>query len=195
MAVEDRVASLLEPFQQLLGDLSPRDRTLLFGTIVLVLLVIGFVGQSYMAGKTQSLERMVQDRRANLDAVLFTATEYEATQEEVSQLEEELRSFRSFSLTGYLEETAGQAGITGENLRDVKDRGSESGQYFTTRRVEVTLRNISLEALTRYVWAIEHAPQHLRIDNLRAKGNRRDRSQIDVTIEVLFFEVVEDSPA
>ena len=61
--------------------------------------------------------------------------------------------------------------------------------------MEVTLRNVSLEALTRYVHAVENAPQHLQIDNFRAKGNRRDRSQIDVTIEVLFFEVVEGTPA
>ncbi len=190
-----RLRGLLDRIQDLLADMSPRDRALLLGLVGLSL--VGAFGGAlwWMSSTLSDLETRISDREDTLAAVQLAAAEYEVAADEAKAIEEQLKKHAGTDLSSYLEKAATTAKVK-DKLKSVREKSSAVDGNIEEKLHTVSLNELTLDELTEFLYEVETSGYPLRIKTFRVKTRtRRGETSLNVDMDISAFQIIDDTPA
>ncbi len=189
---------ILEPvrtrFGAMVAEMSPRDRTLFLG--LLVLGYLGAVGMTVWLTNTA-----VGDARSRVDAkevalsrLQLLEAQYLENAGTVEQIENLLRENANQDFQAYVEKAAQKAGISG-NLKAVREKGMTQDGTLQVKTFNVEVDKVSLQQLTDFLYAVEAGGFPLRINTSRIKASGQPAAKlVTATLEIHAYRLEEAAP-
>ncbi|HEB91345.1 MAG TPA: hypothetical protein ENI85_17345 [Deltaproteobacteria bacterium] len=186
---------ILGRLRVLWDGLAPRERLLVGlagGALAFVVLVFGLVmpirsAMDHASSQAEDAERQVELMRR-------MKREWDGLSLRLDSVEDRIQRSRGGpNLLTLLESLATRAGVKPTSME--KRQSGESAKYEETK-VEVSLKNVTLEQAVTYLASIEEADQPLSVKSLRIKrrpgrarkGEEKSVDLIDVTFSVSSFK-------
>ena len=190
--LQDALAPLFERVEAILEGMSPRDRKLLLG---LVLVIVSVLYGGAFWGMSGYLDDLDEDVLARESTLAFLATEgagYDDTRAQAEKIEEQLREQAGKSLSSYLEKAAEKSDIK-DQLDKVDEKSVVAIGDLETQRVEVSVSKVTLEQLANFLYEVEAGDFPLRIQstNVRVKKSR-DGRLLNVKFDIDAFRLLEE---
>ncbi len=190
--LQDTLAPLFERIEAILQGMNPRDRKLLLGLVLVVVLV--FYGGAFwlMSGYLDDLDQDVDTRHATLAFLASEGAGYHDTRQQAEQIEEQLREQAGKRLSSYLEKAAEKSDIK-DQLDKVDEKSVVAIGDLETERVEVSISKVTLEQLANFLYEVEAGDFPLRIQstNVRVKKSR-DGRLLNVKFDIDAFRLLEE---
>lgn len=164
---------------------SPRERLLLGGLVIAVVVFILFVAISQVSASLSELE---DQNFENAEALRFIERNADKLRE--SQRDEAARE-RRFSrkapaLQGWLEGIATKRSL---EIPEAQDKPEVNlGKNFTERSVEIRLRKIGLRPLTEFMVDVENSPYPVAVTKLHVRRRVGESDQFDVEMTVSAYD-------
>ena len=191
--VNTRIRSILDRAQDVLADMTPRDRALLLGLSGLALLVMLGGSAWWMSTTVSSLQARIDDRDATLAAVQLAGAEYEAAAVEAAAIETQLKKYAGTDLSSYLEKAATTANVK-DKLKSVREKSSAVDGNIEEKLHTVSLDGMSLAELTEFLYEVETSGYPLRIKTFRVKTrSRRGETTLNVDMDISAFQILDDT--
>lgn len=189
------MSELLGRVQVLWDGLAPRERILvaLAGASLAILLVVFGVVMPVMAA-TENAASKAENSERQLAMMQRMRHDWDGLHGRLAAVETEIQGSRDRqNLLTLLSSLAGRAGVKPTSME--KRQSGESEQYEETK-VEVSLKNVTLEQAVNYLASIESTTQPLSVKSLRIKRrpgrarkpNEKTTDLIDVTFAVSSFK-------
>ena len=186
---------ILGRIRVLWDGLAPRERILVAiagGALSFLILLFGLVLPILSA--TDGASRAAEDAERQLSMMRRMKREWDGLSVRLDSVESRIQGSRNGqNLFSLLESLAARAGVKPSSME--KRQSGESEKYEETK-VEVSLKNVTLEQAVTYLASIERADQPLSVKSLRIKrrpGRARKQDEkpadlIDVTFSVSGFK-------
>ncbi len=191
--------TFLEPvrarFHGLVADMSPRDRNLFLGLVVMAYIAIlgaaGWGGKGLLA----DLQSRISTRETALTRLQELETQYVANEGKVKEIEDILRKNGKEELPSYVEKAAQKYGLS-PNLKAVREKGSNTEGNLVEKTYTVELDKLALSQLTDFLFEVEtnNYPMRIRTGRIKATGAPGTRL-LGVTFEVSAFSLDESGEA
>ncbi len=171
--LNDRMQALRDKWERL----SQRERTLVGALgvtfVIMVTLIIGFLitdGLSSMEERNAAMRQALRDLDTQRDSYLRMKAK-------ASQMETRLGG-QPIQLQGYLEAAAKEAGV---EINEQTERPPVSvGKKFIERTVDLRLRAVTLDQLTKFMKAIETGKSLVVVTALNVRTRDDKHQQLDV---------------
>jgi type II secretory pathway component PulM len=188
--MRERFDDILDRIQDVLADMTPRDRTLLFGLTIAVLVAL-VVGSSYaMKRSLDSLETRVNERAMDVQYVYTTAQEYADAQANLQVLEADLLKTSAVDLSAFLEQAAQKASI--DSPDSVREKSSTTEGNLEEKQFTVTLNDISQQQLAEFLYEAEASGYPLKIRTTKVKTRtKKDEKLLQVNMDISAFRAVQ----
>ena len=188
--MRDRIEVILDRIQDVLADMTPRDRMLLLG-LTIALLVAIVAGSSYAMKKSlDTLEGRVKERANDVQFVYTTAQEYADAQANLQVLEADLQKTSSVDLSAFLEQAAQKASI--DSPDSVREKSSTTEGNLEEKQFTVTLNDISLQQLSEFLYEAEASGYPLKIRTTKVKTRtKKDEKLLQVNMDISAFRAVQ----
>lgn len=178
----------LEVLKTYYARLTERERYIVLGAggggIVFLLVVIYLS----LLTATATMASRIENNRTYLKELTDLKTEYVKTEQKINELEQIIRfTDPNFQLRTELEKLGRRHNVTIDSL---KDRPGPPNDLYQETQVSVSVRQITIQNLTNFLFDIEHAKQLLRITSLQVKPNFQDPTQLNVNFVVSTFQPV-----
>jgi type II secretory pathway component PulM len=189
--MRERLENLLDRIQDVLADMTPRDRALLLGLTIAVLLAI-VVGSSYaMKQSLETLEARVNARASDVQSVYVTAQEYADAQANLQVLEADLEKTSAVDLSAFLEQAAQKASI--DSPDSVREKGSTTEGNLEEKQFTVTLNDISLQQLAEFLYEAEASGYPLKIRTTKVKTRtKKEEKLLQVNMDISAYRAVQE---
>ena len=189
--MRERIEEILDRIQDLLADMTPRDRQLLLG-LTIALLVAIVAGSSYAMKKSlDTLELRVKERASDVQYVYTTAQEYADAQANLQVLEADLQKTSSVDLSAFLEQAAQKASI--DSPDSVREKSSTTEGNLEEKQFTVTLNDISLQQLSEFLYEAEASGYPLKIRTTKVKTKtKKDEKLLQVNMDISAFRAVQE---
>jgi len=189
--VRERIEAILDRIQDVLADMTPRDRQLLLG-LTIALLVAIVAGSSYAMKKSlDTLELRVKERASDVQYVNTTAQEYADAQANLQVLEADLQKTSSVDLSAFLEQAAQKASI--DSPDSVREKSSTTEGNLEEKQFTVTLNDISLQQLSEFLYEAEASGYPLKIRTTKVKTKtKKDEKLLQVNMDISAFRAVQE---
>ena len=185
-------ASLLQRTVSAVIALSPRDQFLLGGLIISVLSVLSVGGIMWLWQSVSGLETKLESANQALSTIEVLKAEQLDNVTKISNQEELLRSHEGTSLSAFLESKAQEIGIR-DKLSAVRESSSAAGELLQEKRYTVSLKNLSTEELSKFVYEIESTDYPLMIQTTTIKRRKiRDEVTLNVTLDVSVYSLLKN---
>jgi hypothetical protein len=188
--MRERLDAVLDWVQDLLADMTPRDRSLLLGlTFALLLGIVG--GASYvMKHSLDTLQGRVMDRAKDVQFVYDTAQQYADAQANLQVLEADLAKTSGVDLSAFLEQAAQKASI--DSPDSVREKSTTQEGNLEEKLYSVTLVDISQQQLAEFLYEAEAAGYPLKIRTMKVKTRmKKDEKLLQVNMDMSAFKIVE----
>lgn len=164
---------------------SPRERLMLTGLGVTVVVFVLFVAISQVSSSLSELE---EHNFENAEALRFIQRNADKLRE--SQREQQARERRfarkAPALQGWLEGIATKRSL---EIPEAQDRPEVNlGKNFTERSVEIRLRKIGLRSLTEFMVDVENSPYPVAVTKLHVRRRVGESDQFDVEMTVSAYD-------
>lgn len=171
----------------LFWNLQTRERILVIGAVVVVLLTLVFllVIDPQLARSTR-LDRQIRAAQSQLRDIQRESREYLRHKRVLDQINRQLTRQRTFSLFSRLEQLARQTGIR-KQIQYMKPTVSTPNDLYREDAVEIKMEGVTLVQLIRYLDRVEKSPQLLKIKRLSVKPQRKNRQMLSAVIRVSTF--------
>jgi type II secretory pathway component PulM len=188
--MREQFDAILDRIQDVLANMTPRDRSLLLGLTVAVLVAI-VGGASYaMKRSLDTLEGRVNDRAKDVQYVYDTAQEYADAQANLQVLEADLQKTSAVDLSAFLEQAAQKASI--DSPDSVREKSSTTEGNLEEKMFSVTLNDISLQQLAEFLYEAEASGYPLKIRTAKVKTrNKKDEKLLQVNLDISAFRAVQ----
>jgi hypothetical protein len=189
--VRERIEEILDRIQDVLADMTPRDRSLLLGLTIVILVAI-VAGSSYAMKKSlDTLEARVKERANDVQFVYTTAQEYADAQANLQVLEADLQKTSSVDLSAFLEQAAQKASI--DSPDSVREKSSTTEGNLEEKQFTVTLNDISLQQLSEFLYEAEASGYPLKIRTTKVKTKtKKDEKLLQVNMDISAFRAVQE---
>ena len=189
--MRDRIEVILDRIQDVLADMTPRDRMLLL-SLTIALLVAIVAGSSYAMKKSlDTLEGRVKERANDVQFVYTTAQEYADAQANLQVLEADLQKTSSVDLSAFLEQAAQKASI--DSPDSVREKSSTTEGNLEEKQFTVTLNDISLQQLSEFLYEAEASGYPLKIRTTKVKTRtKKDEKLLQVNMDISAFRAVQE---
>lgn len=190
-AVRRRIEGLTARLDAVLDGMSARDRKLLMGLGAFALLVLIGGGFSLMSSSLDGLDSQLQQRHADLAYVNQLQSDYDTASVQLEAIEEELRKHEATSLSAFMEQAAGKAGIR-ESLDSVRENSVVELGSLIQKNHTVSLKRVTLDQAVSFLYEIEATGYPLRVSNanfhvVKVKGDK----MLNLKLEVAAYSLVE----
>ena len=164
--------------------LNQRQLIWIAATVVVLLAVSQWLIRPIIR-KRAKLATNIQRSEKRLQELVRLEQLYRKMQVENTRVEKNLRNRkRDFTLFAFLEGLAGRDGIKGQ-IEFMRPSVKSLGDMHQEEQVEMRLKRVSLDRLIPYLYHIETAPEQVRIRRLTIRPQKRDKSQLEVTLVVV----------
>ncbi len=190
MTLQERLDSIGDRVQTALGGFSPRDRALLGVMVGALLLLGGWFAVSAMQKAISRVEGNLATAEAAQEQVNSLLSRYTELQGDVAGLDARLAAAKDFAPSSWIEEIGNTMSISG-NIKSIQERGNEETEHFIAQKLDLTIDDINLEQLVDLSFKFEKAPQAIRISELTAKVDNKDRTKLDVRMQIAVLRPLE----
>lgn len=168
--------------------LAKRERVIVIAVAILLVLLIFFRFAFLPArDRMKRLDRLIPQKEENLKEIEGLREQYLGLSQRAASFDEKLRSrTQGFTLFGKLESLASQTGIK-DKIIHMKPSESPISSNYKRSKVEVKLKEVTLNQLTKYLYDIEKPELLSRVTRLRIKPIKDRPELLDVTFEVATF--------
>lgn len=181
MTFNDRMQELRDKWERL----SQRERTMVGAMgvtfIIMVTLIVGFLitdGLSTMEEHNADMRQALRDLDTQRD-------KYIQMRAKTAQMETRLGS-QPVQLQGYVESAAKEAGV---EISDSTDRpAAAAGKKFIERTVDLHLKPMTIDQLTRFMKAIETGRSLVVVKELTVRTRDDKHEQLDIDMTVSTYE-------
>ena len=185
MTFNDRMQELRDKWERL----SQRERTMVGAMgvtfVIMVTLIVGFLitdGLSTMEEHNADMRQALRDLDTQRD-------KYIQMRAKTAQMETRLGS-QPVQLQGYVESAAKEAGV---EISDSSDRpAAAAGKKFVERTVDLHLKPVTLDQLTRFMKAIETGRSLVVVKELSVRTRDDKHEQLDVDMAVSTWDRATD---
>ena len=172
--------------------LSPRDQFLLGGLIISTLSILSVGGIMWLWQSVSGLEAKLDKADDALTTIEVLKSEQLENVATISSQEELLRSHEGTSLSAFLESKAQEIGIR-DKLSAVRESSSAAGELLQEKRFTVSLKNLSTEEFSKFVYEIESTSYPLIIQTTTIKRRKiRDEVTLNVTLDVSVYSLLKN---
>jgi hypothetical protein len=182
-----QIDSVTDRLQAAISGLSPRDRVLVAGMVGAVLLFGVWLGLSSLGKAVRRVEGNLGATQAAQEQVNGLLSRYAELQGDVAGLDTRLAAGKDFQPSSWIEEVGNGMGISG-NLKNITERGTEDTSFFHARKLDLTIDDIDLGQLVELNYKFEKAPQAIRVTELTAKAEVKDRSKLDIRLQLAVLQ-------
>ena len=188
MTFNDRIQTLRDKWERL----SQRERTMVGAMgvtfVIMVTLIVGFL----ITDGLSSMEERNSDMRQALRDLDTQRDKYLVMKAKVAQMETRLGT-TPVQLQGYVENAAKEAGV---EISDSSDRpAAAAGKKFIERSVDLHLKPVTLDQVTRFMKAIETGRSLVVVKELTVRTRDDKHEQLDVDMTVSTYERATDKNA
>jgi type II secretory pathway component PulM len=181
MTLNDRMMALRDKWERL----SQRERTMVGAMgvtfVVMVTLIVGFLitdGLSSMEERNSDMRQALRDLDTQRDSYLRLKAK-------TAQMETRLGT-TPVQLQGYVENAAKEAGV---EISDSTDRpAAAAGKKFIERTVDLHLKPMTIDQLTKFMKAIETGRSLVVVKELTVRTRDDKHQQLDVDMVVSTYE-------
>ena len=165
--------------------LTRREYWLAVGVVVLTLgWAIYAFGLAPVMERIDTLERVIPQKRTELDQLRVKAGEYAHLREDIESLRARIDSQdKAFELLPFMEALVAQCGLT-QNVTTMKQVPTQPGTDVREIVLDVEMENVTLRRLCGFVEKIQSPDTLVSIEKLTIKKNPTDPNQVDASIEV-----------
>ena len=172
--------------------LSPRDQFLLGGLIISTLSILSVGGIMWLWQSVSGLEAKLDKADDALTTIEVLKSEQLENVATISSQEELLRSHEGTSLSAFLESKAQEIGIR-DKLSAVRESSSAAGELLQEKRFTVSLKNLSTEEFSKFVYEIESTSYPLITQTTTIKRRKiRDEVTLNVTLDVSVYSLLKN---
>ena len=192
MSVRDSLDVLGDRLRGALSGMAPRERLLVGFTAVVLLCFVSYFAAGAMKTSTRRVQSnisMAAQAQARVDSLL---AEHAQLSSEAESLDSRLAAGKDFAPLTWLESVGNEMGIQG-NIRSVTERGNEQTDYYQAQKIDLIVDDLDLRQLVDLMYRLEQAPQAIRINEARVKADRKNRSQLDLRMEIAVLKPLESS--
>lgn len=192
MSLRDTIDTVSDRIRAGIAGMAPRERVLVAITAVVVLCTLGYFVQRGMSASLEQVEtniKLTQQAQIQVDELMATYADLSGTYE---KLDARLEAGRGFAPLTWIETVGNEMGIQ-SNIRSVSERGQEETEYYRAQNIDVVVDDLDLKQAVDLLYRFETAPQAVRVKDLRIKADRKNRSQLDIRIELSFLQPTEAS--
>lgn len=191
-ALTNQVAELQERIQDSLADMKPRDRSLLLGLVLFMMVGTVVGGIWWMRGSIAAKEKQVAAAQTTLSRLReFSATQAD-NQSKIVELGERLDQYADTDVSSFLEQAAQKVQIR-EKLDSVRKKTETADGVLLETVYTVKLSRLSQDELSKLLWQVEGTgfPLKVRTFKVRARS-RKGETFLDVDMDVSSFKIVTD---
>jgi Tfp pilus assembly protein PilO len=171
-------------------DLSPREKVIVGGAafVVACLLVFFFV-ISPAQERSKLLSRLITQKEREFQELIVVRDEYQQLKAAEDEIVRRISSGgASVSPLSHLEQLAQKSGLR-EQLDQMKPLPSLAAPRYTITPVQLNFRGAGLPEVIAYLYEVENASLPFLIKRLKIKPTARAAGRLDVTLEILTFNV------
>lgn len=185
--VSEGLSPLTTRVEAMLDGLSPRDRKLFTGLVAFGLIVVVGGSLFLMRSTLDSQQRVLAERRADMQFMQLQQAEFEAAQTTVTEIEAELAQHQSTDFSAFVEKAATSTQVK-DQLRSIKKDGPVTTiGPLQQQGHRVDISRAELEPLMNFLYELEGTGYPLRITNakltsVRVGGEKRLNAQLDVAV-------------
>ena len=169
-------------------DLSDRERVLVsvVGALIVVLIFYFGIIQSSLGLRNDAQRRLTQAEQ-QLTVMSRLRREFDDVNERLTSVEERIQSSTRGNLRTTLESIARASRVTVESM---EPQATPSNDRYRETKVEVALKEVTLEQTVSYLHEIESSDEVLSVKSLRMRTRKDKPEFLDVTFTVSTFEPI-----
>ena len=189
---DNKSPSLMERAFSAIIALSPRDQVLLSALVVSTLGIIGAGGFMWLWQSVDGLEQKIESANQAISTIEVLKSEQLENVNTITAKEDILKSHEATSLSAFLESKAQEIGIR-DKLSAVRESSSSAGDMLQEKRYTVSLKNLSTEELSKFVYEIEKTSYPLMLQTTTIKRRKiRDEITLNVTLDVSVYSLLKN---
>lgn len=182
---------LREKTRDSLASMTPRDRMLLLGTGVFLLVVVMIASVVFMNQALKDLRTQIQDSRQAYKTLQQEQGELEQLRASVVEYQEKIAQHSNTDLSAFLSKSSQKAGITGKILDRVREKNSSKTEFFTQKSYNVPLKEVSLSDFTSFLYEIETAGYPFEIQQCSIRTRKRGEEQkLRIELDIMTYELI-----
>jgi len=169
-------------------DLSERERILvsIVGALFVVLVIYFGVIQVSLGLRSDAEQRLIQAEQ-QLGAMSRLREEFDDVNDRLTSVEQRIQASTRGNLRTTLESLAQTSKVKVESM---EPQATPSNDRYRETKVEVELKEVTLEQATGYLHQIESSEQVLSVKSLRMRTRKDKPDFLDVTFTVSTFEPI-----
>jgi hypothetical protein len=181
-----------EKIQDILAGMSPRDRILSLGLVIISILIIIVASVIMMSRSLSSLESTVESKKQDIRNIALMKADRAETLARSAEVEKKLEQFASTDLSAFLEQSARKVSIQ-DKLNFVRETASTTDGVLTEKRFSVSLSNLSQEEIAKFLFGVETSGYPLKIRSCNIK-TRKKKGEItlEMTLDIAAYKLVEE---
>ena len=182
------MGKLMHRIQDALGQMSPRERKMVIGGAIGVLLSMVFGGLWGATTHIGNLNQQVSDREDALRQVQLLAMDHASNIEKAAEIQKILKDSRNTTVQSFVEKKAAEVGIQRDRLDSIKGKSPVIKADLEETSFTVQLSKLSLEDAMNFVHVIEIANYPLVIRNTKFKTRKISGEKvIRLTLELAAY--------
>ncbi len=173
--------------------LKPREkRFVLIGGILLFVILSVRLYYLPFFDRMRRAQELLPQKRLELKRVIALGEDWQRLRLANRQLLESLKSKQSRIISySLLEELATKIGIR-SNLKSIRPRSQKEVEFFKEETLEISLVNVTLEQITRYLYEIEATDPTLQTSRIHLQPTRRNSELLKADFTISIFNEGED---
>lgn len=179
----EQLRALIANASQYLAGASPREKRLVTGAGLAILIFAVLIGWASFASSIRRHQDALEEKRQDFEKAQKLAVNFSAQEQERQLLEAKLRQSPP-TLMSFVDDLAKKEGI---DVGGMQDRGvvvaGVNGRPKETS-VEVSLGKVPLDKLTRLLQSIERSQGVVRVRRLRVRKSSENKDVLDVSLTV-----------
>ena len=186
MSILDSFDTAGDRGREFLEGMTPRDRALAGLMVAVLFVILSFFALSAMNGAKARARAGIADAAKAQAQVNLLLADFAEVNEEISRLDARLAAGANFSPATWLEKVGNEMQISA-NIKSINEKGVSETDFYKAHTVDVIVDDLDLKKLVELSHRIENAEATIRVDEMRVKADRKDRSKLGLrmTISVL----------
>ena len=174
-----------------LASMTPRDRMLLLGTGVFLLLFVMAGSAFFMSQSLHELKSQIKESQNAYNTLKQEQGALASLRTSVLEYQEKINIHRDTDLSAFLSKSSQKAGISGKILDRVREKSSSKSEFFTQKSYSVPLKEVSLSDFTSFLYEIETAGYPFEIQQCSIRTRKRGEEQkLRIELDIITYELI-----
>lgn len=187
-----RMDAVRDRAQDALADMSPRDRGLLLGLVLLGAIGLASGGAWWMHGTLGDLESRVETRSDTLHLLKVMASEHEVAIGQSDEIKAKLKEHSDTDMSSFLEQAAKNSGVA-DRLNQVREKSVTTNGVLEEKLYAVALSQLTTDEMSTFLFEVETSGYPLQIRTFKVKSRKRKGEKtLNLDMDIAAFRVVEE---